>query len=49
MQVYIGKPLDLSELLGRPLPVERGAEIDLYREVADRVVREIRALGPQET
>ena len=49
VQVYIGKPLDLSEMLGRPLPVERGAEIDLYRDIADRVVREIRALGPQET
>ena len=49
VQVYIGKPLDLSEMLGRPLPVERGAEIDLYRDVADRVVREIRALGPQAT
>jgi 1-acyl-sn-glycerol-3-phosphate acyltransferase len=46
VHVRVGKPVDLSELLGRPLPEERKAEIDLYREISNRVVDEIRALAP---
>jgi len=42
--IVIGKPLDLSDLVDRPLPGERSDELDLYREIASRVVEAIREL-----
>jgi len=49
VRVFIGKPLDLSDMLDAPLPVERSREIDFYRKLAERVVRAIKALGPQDS
>jgi 1-acyl-sn-glycerol-3-phosphate acyltransferase len=42
--ITIGEPLDLSDVIDRPLPAERGDELKLYREIATRVVDAIRAL-----
>lgn len=44
IRVRVGTPMDLSDLLDRPLPAEHKAEVGLYREIADRVVAAIRAL-----
>jgi 1-acyl-sn-glycerol-3-phosphate acyltransferase len=44
VDIVIGRPLDLSELLDEPLPAERSDEFDLYRKIANRVVEAIRAL-----
>jgi 1-acyl-sn-glycerol-3-phosphate acyltransferase len=46
VHVRVGQPLDLSEVLDRPLPEDRRAEIDFYREIANRVVEAIRELAP---
>ena len=34
VHIVVGKPLDLSDLLARPLPGDRADEIALYREIA---------------
>ena len=44
VHVRIGEPLDLSALLDRPVPEERKAEVDLYRDISNTVVDAIRAL-----
>lgn len=44
VHVRIGEPLDLSELLDRPVPEERKAEVDLYRDISNTVVDAIRGL-----
>jgi 1-acyl-sn-glycerol-3-phosphate acyltransferase len=46
IHVRVGEPMDLTELLDRPLPEDRKAEIDLYRTIAQRVVEAIRDLAP---
>jgi 1-acyl-sn-glycerol-3-phosphate acyltransferase len=48
IHLRVGEPLDLSQLLSRPLPDDRRAEVDFYREIANRVVAAIRALAPPE-
>jgi 1-acyl-sn-glycerol-3-phosphate acyltransferase len=48
VHVRIGEPMDLSDLLDRPLPEERKAELDFYRAIAQQVVEAIRALAPPE-
>ncbi len=45
VRIIIGKPLDLSELIDRPLPEDERQRHDLYRAIASRVVEAIRALG----
>lgn len=49
VQVIIGKPLDLSELLNRPKPQGTDEETlrEFYRAVSTRVVEAIRALKPR--
>ena len=48
VHVRMGEPLDLSELLDRPLPEDRKAEVELYREISSRVVDAIKGLdGPE--
>lgn len=47
VHIAVGEPLDLSELLERPLPAERKAEADFYREISNRVLDAIRALEPR--
>lgn len=44
IRVMIGKPMDLSDLLDRPLPEERSEEIDVYRAISNRVIEEIKGL-----
>jgi 1-acyl-sn-glycerol-3-phosphate acyltransferase len=48
IHIRVGDPLDLSDLLARPVPEERKAEMDYYREISNRVVDAIRALEPVE-
>jgi 1-acyl-sn-glycerol-3-phosphate acyltransferase len=48
VHVHVGEPMDLAELLDRPLPAERKAEIEFYRTIANRVVEAIRSLAPPE-
>lgn len=45
VHVVIGKPLDLSEILDRPIPADRKQEIALYRDISNRVVDGIKGLG----
>ena len=44
IHVSIGRPLDLSDLLERPVPVDREARLAYYRAISDRVVDAIRGL-----
>jgi 1-acyl-sn-glycerol-3-phosphate acyltransferase len=44
VDIVIGKPLDLSAFLDRPLPAERSEEIQLYRDISNAVVDAIRVL-----
>lgn len=46
VHIRIGEPLDLTELLDRPLPEDRKAEVDRYREIANRIIDAIKALEP---
>jgi 1-acyl-sn-glycerol-3-phosphate acyltransferase len=46
VHIRVGAPLDLSELLDRPLPEDRKAEIERYREISNHVVDAIKALEP---
>jgi 1-acyl-sn-glycerol-3-phosphate acyltransferase len=46
VRIVIGAPQDLGEYVDRPLPENRSAEIALYREISERVVRAIRELSP---
>jgi 1-acyl-sn-glycerol-3-phosphate acyltransferase len=48
VHLRIGKAIDLTDLLDRPLPDNRTAEMDLYREISNCVVDAIRALAPPE-
>ena len=48
VHVRVGRPLDLSEVLDRPLPEERKAQFEFYREISNRVVDAIRGLAPPE-
>ncbi|HQR36985.1 MAG TPA: lysophospholipid acyltransferase family protein [Blastocatellia bacterium] len=44
VRMVIGKPMDLSDLLERPVPEERSEEIAFYREISNRVIDAIKAL-----
>jgi 1-acyl-sn-glycerol-3-phosphate acyltransferase len=45
--VRIGRPLDLDDLLRRPLPDERSAQLAFYAEISGRVIQAIKELGAQ--
>jgi 1-acyl-sn-glycerol-3-phosphate acyltransferase len=47
VDIVIGKPMVMDDLLDSSLPTERSAEFDLYRQIANRVVDAIRALPTQ--
>jgi 1-acyl-sn-glycerol-3-phosphate acyltransferase len=44
----VGTPLDLSELLERPLPDDKKAQVDFYRTISNRVTDAIRTLAPNQ-
>ncbi len=46
IEVFIGEPLDLTDLLVRPLPPERKEQLAFYAEISDVVLAEIRQLNP---
>ena len=48
VHVRVGEPMDLTDMLERPLPEERKAEIEHYRAIANRVVQAIGSLAPPE-
>lgn len=48
VRIVVGKPMDLSDLLDRPVPEARPQEKQFYREIANRVVEAIKRLEHSE-
>jgi 1-acyl-sn-glycerol-3-phosphate acyltransferase len=48
VSIVVGKPLDLSPYLDRPLPEARDEELDFYRDISAHVVEAIKDLKPSE-
>jgi 1-acyl-sn-glycerol-3-phosphate acyltransferase len=48
VNLVVGKPLDLSEFLDKPLPEARDQQLDFYREISAHVVEAIKELRPAE-
>lgn len=46
IDITIGTPMDLSDLLAQPLPEDRKEQLSLYAEISDHVIEAIRLLGP---
>lgn len=46
IRVFIGKPLDMTAFVDRPLPSEPESELALYKEISNHVVEAIRAIAP---
>lgn len=47
IEINIGTPMDLSDLLAQPLPEERKEQLSRYAEISDRVIEAIRLLDPE--
>lgn len=47
IEINIGTPMDLSDLLAQPLPEERKEQLAMYAEISDRVIEAIRLLDPE--
>lgn len=47
VRIIIGKPLDLSEVLDRPLPESVEDQLEAYKAISELVLDEIRALHPE--
>lgn len=47
IRVYIGKPMDLSDIFLEELPQDRRSQMIYYAKISDAVMDEIRSLNPQ--
>ena len=46
IKVYIGKPMDLSDMFVSELPADRVGQMKYYAEISEAVMQEIRSLNP---